>query len=97
MTLQSRVQRLEAGQPKRCVLGFVITSKDKRPLGIASIGGPDEALTLWARTGEPKNTRAILFSCDASEELPSVPLDQMHPEALEVAERVARSAPTPFT
>ena len=96
MTLLNRVTRLESTRPKRCVLGFVVLSTDRRVLGVASIGQPDAALELWARSAEPKNTRAILFSCDPSEEPPTVPVDQMHPSALEVAERVARAAPKPY-
>lgn len=94
MPLLDRVTRLEAKRPKSCVLGFVVISEG-RVLGIASIGAPHEGLERWARTGQPDNTRAVLFSCKPDERLPNVvPVEALHPAALAAAERVARAAPT---
>lgn len=98
MPLLDRVTRLEAKRPKSCVLGFVVISEEKRVLGIAPIGAPHEGLERWARTGQPDNTRAVLFSCGPSERLSDVvPVEALHPTALAKAERVARAAPTPYS
>ena len=58
MTLQSRVIRLEAAQPKHLLIGLTITQAG-RVLGIAPFS---TALEHWARTGEPKRTTALIFS-----------------------------------
>ncbi len=98
MPLLDRLTRLESKRPKSCVLGFVVICEQKRVLGIASIGAPHEGLERWARTGQPENTRAVLFSCEPSERLQNVvPVEALHAVALEAAERVARAAPTPYS
>lgn len=89
MTLQSRVQRLETGAPKLVLIGLTITHEG-RVVGVAPFREPNPALELWARTGEPKRTTALLFASDTDRTPPTVPQGQMHPAALAAAERTAQ-------
>lgn len=57
---------------------LVIKSENKRVPGI-TLRAPDEALERRMGTGQPGNTRSILFSCDPSERLPNVvPVEVSH-------------------
>ena len=85
--------RLETGAPKHLLIGLTITD-GARVVGIAPFREPNPALELWARTGEPKRTTALLFASEAADKTPpTVPVDQMHPEAVVAAERTAERSP----
>jgi hypothetical protein len=83
VTLQSRLRRLEALQPKMLLIGLTVTTEG-RVRGVAPFRDSDAALERWARTGEPTRTVALLFATDAEPCAPMVPVEEMHPEALAV-------------
>ena len=81
--------RLEAGAPKHLLIGLTITHEG-RVVGVAPFREPNPALELWARTGSPKRTTALLFASESDKTPPTVRFEEMHPEALAVAERTVQ-------